>query len=101
MGLCPRYFRRSCITPFLAGQLAQCWIGEWIGRHERIIGFVDRGSILLIVYSAFSEGVANGIWQQVNVRSLLMLGLVDLLLLEPVLTILTFRQWAVGVFTRG
>src|SRR6202007_1517394 len=74
------------------GQLAQRWIGEWIGRHERLTSFVDRGSILLIVYSAFSEGVTNGIWHQIDLPSLLLLGFVDLLLLVLVLTTLTFAS---------
>jgi sodium/bile acid cotransporter 7 len=83
-------------APFLAGQLAQRWIGEWIGRHERITGLVDRGSILLIVYTAFSESVANGIWRQIDFRSLLAVGLVDLLLLAIVLTIMTLASRRLG-----
>jgi solute carrier family 10 (sodium/bile acid cotransporter), member 7 len=83
-------------TPFLAGQLAQRWVGEWIARHERITSFVDRGSILLIVYTAFSEGVTNGIWQQIDLRGLLAVGLVDALLLVLVLTITTFASRQLG-----
>ena len=84
------------LTPFVAGQLAQRWIGKWIGRHERITSFVDRGSILLIVYTAFSEGVVNGIWQKIDLRSLLAVGLVDLLLLTLVLTITTLASRRLG-----
>jgi sodium/bile acid cotransporter 7 len=83
-------------TPFLAGQLAQRWIGEWLGRHERITGLVDRGSILLIVYTAFSESVANGIWRQIDLRGLLAVGLVDFVLLALVLTIMTFASRRLG-----
>ena len=83
-------------APFLAGQLAQRWIGEWIGRHERVTGFVDRGSILLIVYTAFSESVANGIWRQIDLRSLVAVGAVDLVLLVLVLTIVTFASRRLG-----
>jgi sodium/bile acid cotransporter 7 len=82
--------------PFLAGQLARRWIGEWIGRHERITSFVDRGSILLIVYTAFSEGVANGIWHKIDLRSLLAVGFVDLILLALVLTVMTFASRRLG-----
>lgn len=45
------------LVPFLAGQLLRRWIGGFLARHRRIIGFVDRGSILLVVYTAFSQGV--------------------------------------------
>lgn len=83
-------------TPFLAGQLAQRWIGEWLGRHERITGLVDRGSILLIVYTAFSESVANGIWRQIDLRGLIAVGLIDFVLLALVLTIMTFASRRLG-----
>jgi sodium/bile acid cotransporter 7 len=83
-------------TPFLAGQLAQRWIGAWLGRHERITGLVDRGSILLIVYTAFSESVANGIWRQIDLRGLLAVGLADFVLLALVLTIMTFASRRLG-----
>jgi hypothetical protein len=35
-------------------------IGEWIERNDQVVGGVDQGSILLIVYSAFSEAVDQG-----------------------------------------
>ena len=34
---------------------------------------MDRGSILLIVYAAFSAGVVNGIWQVISAPSLMVL----------------------------
>jgi sodium/bile acid cotransporter 7 len=83
-------------TPFLAGQLAQRWIGGWIGRHDRITGLVDRCSILLIVYTAFSESVANGIWRQIDLRGLLAVGLADLVLLALVLAIMTLASQRLG-----
>jgi hypothetical protein len=43
-------------VPFVCGQLMQPLIGRWIGRNESIVSAVDQGSILLIVYSAFSAG---------------------------------------------
>src|SRR6201993_5223714 len=44
-------------VPFVCGQLLQPLIGGWIERNESIVSWVDQGSILLIVYSAFSEAV--------------------------------------------
>lgn len=37
-------------VPFACGQLLQPLIGGWIERNESIVGAVDQGSILLIVY---------------------------------------------------
>jgi solute carrier family 10 (sodium/bile acid cotransporter), member 7 len=52
-------------VPFVCGQLLQPLIGEWIEHNDQVVGGVDQGSILLIVYSAFSEAVDQGLWHQV------------------------------------
>lgn len=53
------------LVPFVAGQIARNWIGDWVGRNKSWLKFVDQGSILLVVYSAFSAAVIGGLWQQV------------------------------------
>ena len=75
------------LSPFLAGQLLRRWIGGWIQRHRKILGLVDRGSILLVVYTAFSAGVTAGIWHQLSLISLAALLVVALALLGVVLTV--------------
>jgi sodium/bile acid cotransporter 7 len=82
------------LVPFIAGQVVRRWIGEWLSRHKSLTAVVDRGSILLIVYAAFSEGVVNGIWHQLDLPSLLLLAVADAALLAMVLTITTFgSRW--------
>lgn len=54
------------LVPFLAGQLLRRWIGDFVARHKKVLGLVDRGSILLVVYTAFSEGMVQGIWHRVS-----------------------------------
>ncbi|MGW6790438.1 bile acid:sodium symporter family protein [Streptomyces chartreusis] len=54
------------LVPFAAGQLLRRWIGNFVTRHKKALGLVDRGSILLVVYTAFSEGMVQGIWHQVS-----------------------------------
>lgn len=39
-------------------------------RHKRVLGRVDRGSILLVVYTAFGAGTAAGIWHRVSLPRL-------------------------------
>jgi sodium/bile acid cotransporter 7 len=73
------------LLPFAAGQLARPWIGEWIGCHRRVTSLVDRGSILLVVYVAFSEGVTHGIWHQLDAGHFAALLLLDGALLAAVL----------------
>ncbi len=64
---------------------------------------VDRGSILLVVYVAFSEGVTQGIWHQVDIATLGTLLAVDASLLAAVLclTTVTSRVWGSRVRTRS
>ena len=74
------------LVPFLAGQAARPWINAWVSRHRTLTALVDRGSILLIVYAAFSEGVTHGIWHQLDAAQFGALLLLDAALLGIVLT---------------
>lgn len=54
------------LVPFLAGQFLRRWVGGFLTRHKKVLGLVDRGSILLVVYTAFGEGMVAGVWSQVT-----------------------------------
>ena len=54
------------MLPFIAGHLLRPWISGWLHRQKEILGFVDHGSILLVVYTAFSAAVIEGLWKQVS-----------------------------------
>jgi sodium/bile acid cotransporter 7 len=73
------------LVPFVAGQLLQSRIGGFVARHKKVLGYVDRGSILLVVYAAFSEGVVAGIWSRLTVPSLVMLFIINAALLGTVI----------------
>ncbi|WP_344311330.1 bile acid:sodium symporter family protein [Fodinicola feengrottensis] len=75
------------LAPFLLGQVARRWIADWVQRHHKVLSLVDRGSILLVVYTAFSAGVAAGIWHRLSGWQLFALLLVDVVLLAVVLTV--------------
>ncbi|GGY85971.1 bile acid:sodium symporter family protein [Streptomyces olivaceoviridis] len=88
------------LAPFLAGQLLRRWIGGFVTRHKKVLGLVDRGSILLVVYTAFSEGMNQGIWHQVSpVRLAGLLG-VEAVLLAVMLALTWYGAKALG-FGRG
>jgi sodium/bile acid cotransporter 7 len=87
------------LLPFLMGQLVRPWIGDWIARNRSLLGLVDRGSILLVVYAAFSEGVAQGIWHQLDATVLATLLAVDAALLASVLGITTLASRMMGLST--
>jgi sodium/bile acid cotransporter 7 len=82
------------LVPFLVGQMLRPWISGWVTRHKSILGLADRGSILLIIYVAFSRGMADGIWSRVSIGDLLVLiGLLALILAVVLaLTILGARH---------
>ncbi|WP_296708918.1 bile acid:sodium symporter family protein [Rhodoblastus sp.] len=65
------------VVPFLAGQLLRPWIGGFVARHRALLGATDRGSILLVVYSAFGHAVRAGLWSALPPG-----GLVAMLALE-------------------
>ncbi|EFH10852.1 bile acid:sodium symporter family protein [Teichococcus cervicalis] len=69
------------LLPFLLGQAARPLIGGFLTRHRTVVSLADRGSILLAVYAAFSEGMVAGIWGQMNLATLaLLVGLSTALL---------------------
>jgi solute carrier family 10 (sodium/bile acid cotransporter), member 7 len=75
------------LVPFLAGQLLRPWIGAFVAQHKKVLGLVDRGSILLVVYTAFSEGMVQGIWHQVSPVRLGGLLVVEAVLLAVMLAL--------------
>jgi sodium/bile acid cotransporter 7 len=79
------------LVPFVAGQLLRKWIGGFVAEHKQMLGYVDRGSILLVVYAAFSEGVVAGIWSRLTISSLLLLVLTNAAILG---TVIGSTMWA-------
>jgi sodium/bile acid cotransporter 7 len=58
------------LAPFLAGQVLRRWIGGFVARHAKLLQLIDRGSILLVVYTAFSSAVVEGVWSQIGALDL-------------------------------
>ncbi|MFN3678056.1 MAG: bile acid:sodium symporter family protein [Sphingomonas pseudosanguinis] len=77
------------LAPFVLGHLLRPWIGGFVGRHKAMLTIVDRGSILLVVYTAFGAAVVEGLWTRVSPGDLGRLMLICLLLLGVILA-LTF-----------
>jgi sodium/bile acid cotransporter 7 len=80
------------LLPFVIGHLARPWIGGFVARHKAMLGRVDRGSILLVVYSAFSAAVVEGLWHKVSRDELLLLAALCIAMLILVL----LATWALG-----
>jgi sodium/bile acid cotransporter 7 len=75
------------LAPFAAGQVLRPWIGQWVQRHRTVLGYADRGSILLIIYVAFSKGMVDNIWSKIDLADLAVLSALLALLLALALTL--------------
>jgi predicted Na+-dependent transporter len=64
------------------------------------VDFENQTIILLVVYSAFSEAVVNGIWHKVGVGSLLFIVVFSMVLLAIVIAINVFAARAAGLTKR-
>lgn len=54
------------LLPFIAGQAAQGLTRRWVSEHRQLITGMDRSSIGIAVYVAFSGAVVQGIWSRVG-----------------------------------
>lgn len=84
------------LLPFVLGHLSRPWTGAWVTRNKKWISKTDQTSILLVVYSAFSEAVVNGIWHKVGVGSLLFIVAFSIVLLAIVIAINIFAARKFG-----
>ena len=84
------------MLPFVAGHLLRPWIGDFVRRNAAVLKFVDQGSILLVVYTAFSAAVIEGLWKQVPLEALGGLLVVCVVLLALALTLTTLAARKLG-----
>lgn len=84
------------LLPFVLGQFSRRWIGAWIDKRKSVLKFFDQGSILLVVYTAFSEAVIQGIWSRLPLQSLAGLVFLNCLLLAIALGMSTFASRRLG-----
>lgn len=77
------------LVPFILGQLSRRWTADWVVAHPRLKLF-DQGVVVLVVYSAFSAGMREHMWQQVSITDLLVLLGVCLVVLAGMLW---FSHW--------
>lgn len=80
------------LLPFALGHMLRPWIGDFVARNKDWLGRVDRGSILLIVYSAFSAAVVEGLWRRLSGGELALILALCIGLLAAVLT----ATWLLG-----
>lgn len=72
-------------VPFLAGQAVQPWLGPLLSRYKNLVTTVDRGSILLVVYGAFSAAVVEGLFRKFSIEDVVALVFICCTLLAAVM----------------
>lgn len=81
------------LVPFIVGQLSRRWTGGFVTRNRKPLRFVDQAIIVMVVYSAFSAGRREQMWQQVTVGQIAALVGVCLVVLALMLGL---TWWGAG-----
>jgi len=82
------------LVPFILGQILRPWIYPQMMKMPKIVKVFDQGSILLVVYGAFSSAVVAGLWNEVSLSTLLLLLLACSVLLTIVMLLsLYIPRW--------
>jgi len=84
------------LLPFLIGQLIRPLVIDWLKKYAEPTKLVDRGSILLVVFSAFSESMNEHIWSSVTVLEVAAVVGVCCGILATVLTVTSFAGRKLG-----
>ena len=76
------------LLPFIVGQLTRRWVKDTASAQWTKT--VDRGSIAMVVYSAFSAGIVAGIWHQVSIIDVVILTAFSIILVALMLWLTRF-----------
>lgn len=73
------------LVPFILGQILRPYVFPKMQKIPSIVKAFDQGSILMVVYGAFSSAVVAGLWHEVDGNTLFLLILVCSILLTIVM----------------
>jgi sodium/bile acid cotransporter 7 len=82
------------LVPFVLGQLLRPYVFPYMIKLPSLVKAFDQGSILMVVYGAFSSAVVAGLWHQISGLALLYLVLACSVLLTIVMLLaLYLPKW--------
>jgi solute carrier family 10 (sodium/bile acid cotransporter), member 7 len=84
------------LLPFVLGQLSRRWTSGFVKAHSSPLKLVDRSVVVLVVYTAFSEGMSEHMWSQVDVTQLVVLVAVCLVVLALMLALTWYLPRRMG-----
>ena len=73
------------LVPFVLGQVLRPYVFPLMQKMPKIVKVFDQGSILMVVYGAFSGAVVAGLWHQVSLSTLIYLTLACSILLTIIM----------------
>jgi len=84
------------LLPFSVGHLSRPLTRKFLNRHKTVVGWVDRSSILMVVYTAFSAAVVEGLWRKLSLGDIALVLALDSALLAVALVITTLAARLFG-----
>ncbi|WJZ19129.1 Sodium Bile acid symporter family protein [Corynebacterium guangdongense] len=82
------------LLPFVLGQILRRWLAKLAANKATKI--VDRGSIAMVVYSAFSSGMVAGVWSSVGFWEVVFLVVFSVVLVAFMLWLTRFVSEKLG-----
>jgi sodium/bile acid cotransporter 7 len=80
------------LLPFIAGQIVQKWLRPWALAHKSLTTFMDRTTICIAVYTAFSAAVVAGIWDALKAQELALIAV----MIAVIMTFALGGGWILG-----
>jgi sodium/bile acid cotransporter 7 len=84
------------LLPFILGHLSRPLTAGFLNRYKSIVSKVDRGSILLVVYTAFSAAVVEGLWRKLSAGDIALVLVLDAVVLAIALVLTTLAARSFG-----
>lgn len=84
------------VLPLVVGQGLRPWLGARVQAHKARIGLVDRGTILLLVYTSFCDSFQQGVWTGHGVGQVVLMAGVCTVLFAVVMGFTAFVSRALG-----
>ena len=84
------------VLPLVVGQGLRPWLGARVQAHKARIGLVDRGTILLLVYTSFCDSFQQGVWTGHGVGQVVLMAVVCTVLFAVVMGLTAFVSRALG-----
>ncbi|HLS00878.1 MAG TPA: bile acid:sodium symporter family protein [Beutenbergiaceae bacterium] len=73
------------LLPFIVGQVAQPWFGDWVRANRRFTNLWDKGTILAVVLVSVVSATDAGVWETVSGWMIVWVGVISVVLVFIVL----------------